>query len=184
MAPVYAELVQLEKKLADKEVEVKAVSRRHARAVKRAAEAKAEYEKCGRPAQPGKAAKQEADVKRYQEKKKRLRQERKDREGELMELVRELREEISCLGERPGCLPQCSLGAEAPPVSSPSMDLSVYLYLRSLMARAICAQCVMPSQAAAPVPCPMLLAISVRRAACRLLSEYLCCGDNLQIFPA
>ena len=81
------------RKLADKEVEVKAVSRRHARAVKRAAEAKAEYEKCGKkPAQPGKAAKQEADVKRYQEKKKRLRQERKDREGELMELVRELRE--------------------------------------------------------------------------------------------
>ncbi|CAL5222060.1 g4359 [Coccomyxa viridis] len=98
MAPIYAELVQLEKKVADKEVEVKAVSRRHARAVKRAAEAKAEYQKCGKkPAQRGKVM---ADVIRYREKKKRLRQKCKDREGELMELVRELRELISCLETR------------------------------------------------------------------------------------
>ena len=152
MAPIYAELVQLEKKVADKEVEVKAFSRRHARAVKRAAEAKAEYQKCGKkPAQRGKVM---ADVIRYREKKKRLRQKCKDREGELMELVRELRELISCLGERPRCLPQCNFGAEVPPVSSPSMDLSIHK--KPLMARAICAQCMMLSpvwRGRCPCPC-------------------------------
>ena len=106
MESAVLKLLQLEKEIDAKEAEVKAASEASCHAVKQAMKAKAVYGNPRRPRHPEKCSKLRARFHMLEEESQRRGQKRKDREGELMELKMQRREVMSCLGERPWCLPQ------------------------------------------------------------------------------